>query len=42
MGPQMERPFEVDPVEYPFTDRWLSYADGHIHYVRRVLERTGQ
>jgi haloalkane dehalogenase len=29
----MERPFEVDPVEYPFTDRWLSYADGHIHYV---------
>jgi haloalkane dehalogenase len=29
----MERPFEVDPVEYPFTDHWLSYADGHIHYV---------
>jgi haloalkane dehalogenase len=29
----MERPFEVDPVEYPFTDHWLSRAGGHIHYV---------
>jgi haloalkane dehalogenase len=29
----MERPFEVDPVEYPFADHWLSYADGHVHYV---------
>jgi haloalkane dehalogenase len=32
-GPEMERPFEVDPVEYPFTDHWLSNADGHVHYV---------
>jgi haloalkane dehalogenase len=30
---EMERPFEVDPVEYPFADHWLSYADGHVHYV---------
>lgn len=29
----MERPFEVDPAEYPFADHWLSYADGHVHYV---------
>jgi haloalkane dehalogenase len=29
----MERPFEVDPVEYPFADHWLSCADGHVHYV---------
>jgi len=29
----MERPFEVDPVEYPFADHWLSYADGYVHYV---------
>jgi haloalkane dehalogenase len=29
----MNRPFDVDPVEYPFTDRWLPYRDGHIHYV---------
>jgi haloalkane dehalogenase len=28
----MERPFEVDPVEYPFADHWLSYGDGHVHY----------
>lgn len=29
----MNRPFEVDPVEYPFTDHWLPYRDGYIHYV---------
>ncbi|EFM11079.1 alpha/beta hydrolase fold protein [Paenibacillus curdlanolyticus YK9] len=29
----MHRPFEVDPGEYPFTDHWLPYGDGHIHYV---------
>lgn len=27
------RPFEVDPVEYPFDDHWLEYRDGLIHYV---------
>ncbi|XEC93514.1 alpha/beta fold hydrolase [Paenibacillus tarimensis] len=29
----MERPFEVDPIEYPFTDRWLPFRDGYIHYL---------
>jgi haloalkane dehalogenase len=29
----MIRPFEVDPAEYPFADRWLLYRDGYIHYV---------
>ncbi|MWC29179.1 alpha/beta fold hydrolase [Paenibacillus sp. MMS18-CY102] len=29
----MNRPFEVDPEEYPFTDHWLPYRDGYIHYV---------
>jgi haloalkane dehalogenase len=29
----MERPFEVDLIEYPFTDRWLPYRDGYIHYL---------
>ncbi|MDI4648239.1 alpha/beta fold hydrolase [Cohnella hashimotonis] len=29
----MQRPFEVDPAEYPFEDRWLAYRDGAIHYV---------
>ena len=29
----MNRPFEVDPVEYPFNDHWLPYRDGQIHYV---------
>ena len=29
----MQRPFEVDPVEYPFKDHWFSYGDGFIHYV---------
>jgi haloalkane dehalogenase len=29
----MTRPFEVDPSEYPFSDHWLSYRDGIIHYV---------
>lgn len=29
----MDRPFELDPREYPFTDRWLPYRDGYIHYL---------
>ncbi|MNO51205.1 haloalkane dehalogenase [compost metagenome] len=29
----MDRPFEVDPTEYPFTDRWLPYRDGYMHYL---------
>ncbi|MDD9270807.1 alpha/beta fold hydrolase [Paenibacillus sp. GCM10023248] len=29
----MDRPFELDPAEYPFEDHWLSYRDGHIHYL---------
>ncbi|MFC5451568.1 alpha/beta fold hydrolase [Paenibacillus aestuarii] len=29
----MKRPFELDPGEYPFTDHWLPYRDGHIHYL---------
>ncbi|WP_331436853.1 alpha/beta fold hydrolase [Gordoniibacillus kamchatkensis] len=29
----LNRPFELDPAEYPFTDRWLPYRDGYIHYV---------
>ncbi|AKG37046.1 alpha/beta fold hydrolase [Paenibacillus durus] len=29
----MEKPFEVDRMEYPFTDRWLPYRDGYIHYI---------
>ncbi|GMK49075.1 haloalkane dehalogenase 2 [Paenibacillus glycanilyticus] len=29
----MNRPFELDPMEYPFTDRWLPYRDGYIHYL---------
>ncbi|HEV7420559.1 MAG TPA: alpha/beta fold hydrolase [Mycobacterium sp.] len=28
-----DRPFEVSQDEYPFTDRWLEFGDGHIHYV---------
>jgi haloalkane dehalogenase len=27
------RPFEVDASEYPFTDHWLPYREGCIHYV---------
>jgi haloalkane dehalogenase len=27
------RPFVVDPTEYPFSDHWLPYRDGSIHYV---------
>jgi|SRR5580658_244390 haloalkane dehalogenase len=27
------RPFAVDPTEYPFTDHWMPYRDGYIHYV---------
>lgn len=29
----MNRPFELDPMEYPFTDCWLPYRDGYIHYL---------
>lgn len=29
----MQKPFEVDPAEYPFEDRWLPYRGGKIHYV---------
>src|SRR5271170_3943828 len=29
----MVRPFEVDPTEYPFTDHWLPFRDGAIHYI---------
>jgi haloalkane dehalogenase len=29
----MIRPFDVDPVEYPFADHWFPYRDGYIHYV---------
>lgn len=28
-----KRPFEVDASEYPFSDHWLTYRDGYIHYV---------
>jgi haloalkane dehalogenase len=31
--PDFERPFEVSKDEYPFTDRWLAFRDGHIHFV---------
>ena len=30
---KITRPFEVDPSEYPFKDRWLPYRDGYIHYI---------
>ncbi|WP_201003015.1 alpha/beta fold hydrolase [Paenibacillus glycanilyticus] len=29
----MNRPFKLDPAEYPFTDHWLPYRDGRIHYL---------
>ena len=29
----MNRPFEVDVMEYPFRDNWLPYRDGNIHYI---------
>ena len=29
----LKRPFEVDVSEYPFTNNWLRYRDGYIHYV---------
>jgi haloalkane dehalogenase len=29
----MDRPFEVDPLEYPFADHWFPYRDGVIHYI---------
>jgi haloalkane dehalogenase len=28
-----QRPFEVDPIQYPFADHWFDYRDGRIHYV---------
>ncbi len=33
MEPAFERPFEVSAQEYPFTDHWLEFRDGHVHYV---------
>jgi haloalkane dehalogenase len=27
------RPFQVDASEYPFSDHWLDYRDGYLHYV---------
>ncbi|GHO77802.1 haloalkane dehalogenase 2 [Ktedonobacter sp. SOSP1-85] len=32
-GNEIKRPFEVESSEYPFTDRWLPYRDGYIHYL---------
>lgn len=29
----MNRPFSVDPAEYPFKDQWLPLRDGFIHYL---------
>lgn len=29
----MDRSFKVDPAEYPFTDHWLPYRDGYVHYL---------
>lgn len=29
----MNRPFAVDPSEYPFEDHWLPLRDGYVHYV---------
>jgi haloalkane dehalogenase len=29
----IKRPFAVDSTEYPFTDHWLPYRDGYIHYI---------
>ncbi len=29
----MNRSFEVDPGEYPFEDRWMSYGEGVLHYI---------
>jgi haloalkane dehalogenase len=28
-----QRPFEVDPNEYPFADHWLEMGDGCLHYI---------
>jgi haloalkane dehalogenase len=33
MEEKMIRPFEVDRSEYPFTDHWMPYQDGHVHYI---------
>jgi haloalkane dehalogenase len=30
---EFRRPFEVNPSEYPFTDHWMPYRDGYVHYV---------
>jgi haloalkane dehalogenase len=27
------RPFDVDASEYPFSDHWMTYRDGYLHYV---------
>jgi len=37
---EIKRPFEVDPEEYPFKDHWLSYGDGHIHYIDEGIGPT--
>jgi haloalkane dehalogenase len=29
----MNRPFDVDPGEYPFADHWFPFRDGNIHYL---------
>jgi haloalkane dehalogenase len=29
----MNRPFEVDPIEYPFKDHWMKFRDESIHYI---------
>lgn len=28
-----QRPFQVAFSEYPFTDHWMPYQDGHVHYI---------
>lgn len=33
MSYSYQRPFEIDPKEYPFVDHWLPYKDGVIHYL---------
>jgi haloalkane dehalogenase len=31
--PDLNRPFAVDPIEYPFADRWMALGGGRVHYV---------
>jgi haloalkane dehalogenase len=31
--PEIERPFAVDPIEYPFADQWMPLGDGRVHYI---------